>query len=276
MRMGFTLSSVDPRITTLEDLLDDLDAEHLDLDVLVAALDDDRWSRATPAIGWTVRDQVSHLAYFDDAGLLAMTDPDGFAALVEAALAGGDPMQEHLQRGRAMTGTELLAWWRGSRSAMVKAARSLPGDARVPWFGPPMGVLSFVSARLMETWAHGQDVADALAIPRLPTSRLRHIAHLGVRTRPFSFAVRGVDAPPAPVRVMLTGPAGQTWEWNGSVVTQDSVQGSALDFCLVVTQRRNLRDTDLVVRGAGASEWMSIAQAFAGPPGPGRPANDRA
>jgi uncharacterized protein (TIGR03084 family) len=201
-----------------------------------------------------------------------MTDPATFATLVDAALAGGDPMQEHLRRGRAMTATDVLGWWRTSRAAMVDATRTLPEGARVPWFGPPMAVRSFVSARLMETWAHGCDVADALGARRVPTSRLRHVAHLGVRTRAFSYVVRGREPPATPVRVTLTGPAGELWAWDDDASVTDSVQGPALDFCLVVTQRRNIADTALVVTGEDAAEWMSLAQAFAGPPGPGRPA----
>jgi uncharacterized protein (TIGR03084 family) len=133
-----------------------------------------------------------------------------------------------------------------------------------------MGALSFVSARLMETWAHGQDVADALGLVRVPTDRLRHVAHLGVQARPFSYLVRSRDVPSSPVRVELTGPSGQRWEW-GADDAADVVRGSALDFCLVVTQRRNVVDTVLSVQGDGAVEWLAIAQAFAGPPGPGRP-----
>jgi uncharacterized protein (TIGR03084 family) len=266
--------------TTLADVLDDLGAEHRDLDALVCVLDEAAWDLETPAPGWAVRDQISHLAFFDEAAVTAMTDPAAFGVLAEAALAGGDPMQEHLRRGRAMAGVEVLAWWRGSRDAMVSAARSLPPAARIPWFGPPMGALSFASARLMETWAHGQDVSDALGVRRIPTSRLRHIAHLGVRSRPFSYVVRGLEPPVAPVRVALAGPSHESWVWDerdavtGSPpdVGADVVDGPALDFCLVVTQRRHVADTDLVVEGAAAREWMAIAQAFAGPPGPGRPA----
>jgi uncharacterized protein (TIGR03084 family) len=134
-----------------------------------------------------------------------------------------------------------------------------------------MGAMSFVSARLMETWAHGQDVADALGVTRAPTGRLRHIAHLGVRSRPFSYLVRGLSAPTDPVGVSLIGPSGETWMWDTEVAPVDHVHGPALDFCLVVTQRRHVADTDLEVQGPAAREWLAIAQAFAGPPGAGRP-----
>ncbi|HLM97054.1 MAG TPA: TIGR03084 family metal-binding protein [Acidimicrobiales bacterium] len=260
-----------PDPTTLPGLLEDLEVEHADLEALVGPLDEASWDLATPARGWAVRDQVSHLAFFDDAATAAIVDPAAFTVTAEAALAaGGDPMEEHLRRGRAMAGREVLAWWQGARAHMVGAARTLDAHDRVPWFGPPMGALSFVSARLMETWAHGQDVADALGVARVPTARLRHIAHLGVRARRFSYVVRGLEVPDDPVRVELTGPSGEHWEWDTDAAS-GLVQGPALDFCLVVTQRRNVADTALTVQGTAASEWLAIAQAFAGPPGPGRP-----
>jgi uncharacterized protein (TIGR03084 family) len=159
---------------------------------------------------------------------------------------------------------------------MVDAFAVADPAARLPWYGPPMGVLSFVSARLMETWAHGQDVCDALGVERVPTARLRHIAHLGVRARPFSYVVRGREVPPGRIDVAVIGPEGDEWRWEigdaeegGDVAT---VCGTAIDFCLVVTQRRNVADTELQVEGELAEDWISVAQAFAGPPGPGRPA----
>lgn len=258
----------------LAELLSDLRAEHGSLDELVAAMGEGDWATPTPAEGWTVQDQIGHLAFFDEAATLALADPERFAVMAEAALSalstGGDPMAEHLARGRAMTGAEMLEWWRDARAALVDAAARLAPGVRVPWFGPPMSPMSFVSARLMETWAHGQDVADALGEWRRPSARLRHIAHLGVRARPFSYVVRGLVVPDGAVRVDLVGPSGERWRWDEDAV-DDMVEGSALDFCLVVTQRRHLDDTELVVEGARASEWMGIAQAFAGPPGPGRP-----
>lgn len=57
-----------------------------------------------------------------------------------------------------------------------------------------MSAVSSVTARLMETWAHGQDIADVLGVDRQPTARLRHIAHL----RAQAFA-----GPPGPGRAPL-------------------------------------------------------------------------
>jgi uncharacterized protein (TIGR03084 family) len=126
-----------------------------------------------------------------------------------------------------------------------------------------MSVRSFVTARIMETWAHGQDIADTLSVNRAPTDRLRHVAHLGVSTRNWSYVVRGLPPNQAPVIVELAGPSAPTWRW-GPDEAEDRVDGTALDFCLVVTQRRHWQDTGLRVRGEAAREWMTIAQAFAG------------
>ncbi len=128
---------------------------------------------------------------------------------------------------------------------------------------------SMATARLMETWAHGQDVADALGVTREPTARLRHIAHLGLRTLGFAFTVHGLPAPERPVRLELTAPDGGAWAF-GPADAQDVVTGPALDFCLLVTQRRHRDDLALTATGPVATAWLPIAQAFAGAPGNGR------
>ena len=249
-------------------LCDDLVAEHVALDAIVADLDEARWDLPTPAEGWSVRDQIGHLAYSDVAGYLAAADPAAFVRDV-AALPRGERKDRQLVIGRAMTGPQLLHWWRLSRAAMVDVFRRLDARARLPWFGPSMSARSFATARLEETWGHGQDVADALGVERAPTERLRHIAHLGVITRAFSFTNQGRPAPAEDVRVELSSPAGARWTW-GDPLAADAVTGPALDFCLVVTRRRHVADTRLAVRGPVAEEWMLRAQAFAGPPGSGR------
>jgi len=248
----------------------DLRAEHEAVDGLVARLAEADWDRQTPAPGWAIRDQVSHLAYFDRAAITAVTEPERFQAETAALLAAPQGLGDRdLALGRSATGAGLLLAWREGGRALLGAFAPLDPKARIPWYGPAMGALSFATARLMETWAHAQDIADTLGLRRPATERLRHVAHLGVLARPFSFAAHGRQAPPDPVRVELTSPSGDRWDWGAEDAT-DRVAGPALDFCLVVTQRRHPIDTDLVVVGEVASEWIGIAQAFAGPPGPGR------
>lgn len=252
-------------------LLDDLTAEGDDLDTLVSALPPDRWSTSTPAAGWTVAHQVGHLAWTDAATLLAVTDADAFARMLEAAMTDPDGFVDRgADEWAAVDPDDLVARWRTGRRSLVDALAAVPDGTRLPWFGPPMSAASMTTARLMETWAHGQDVADALGIERLPTDRIRNVAHIGVRTRDFAYAVNGLAAPAEPFRYELVGPAGSTWTWGPEDGAQQ-ISGPALDFCLLVTQRRHRDDLALVAHGDDAETWMGVAQAFAGPAGGGRP-----
>jgi uncharacterized protein (TIGR03084 family) len=259
-------------VTSMDAICDDLAAEHEDLDALLASIDEEAWDLPTPAEGWAVRDQMSHLAYFDAHARDTAADPEGARVRIAADLADLEGLVARpVSIGRAMEGSALLAWWRASRRSMVAAFRPLDASGRLPWYGPDMSAASFATARLMETWAHGQDVADALGEQRVPTARLRHVAHLGVRALPNSFRSRRLDVPDASVRVELVAPDGTSWTW-GEPDAEDAVTGPALDFCLVVTQRRHLADTRLEATGPVATRWMEVAQAFAGPPGSGRAA----
>ncbi|WP_454317495.1 TIGR03084 family metal-binding protein [Streptomyces phaeoluteigriseus] len=252
-------------------VLDDLRAESDELDRLVAGASPDRWTLATPAPGWTVAHQIAHLAWTDHSALLAVTDEDGFRALVEQALAAPDSfVDQGAEESAVLPPAELLARWREGRTALDEALRKAPPGARFPWYGPPMAAASLATARLMETWAHGLDVAEALGVTRAPTDRVRHIARLGVRTRDFAFGVHGLPAPADPFRVELRGPSGEVWTYGPEDAPQ-RVTGPALDFCLLVTQRAHRTDLALRAEGPDADRWLDIAQAFAGPPGTGRP-----
>ncbi len=168
-----------------------------------------------------------------------------------------------------MSGADVISWFDASRRRLIDVFAELDPAARLPWYGPSMSAASALTARIMETWAHGQDVADALGADRPVTARLRHVAHIGVRALPYSFAVRGLDVPAEPVRVELAAPGGETWAW-GPPDAANRVTGPALDFCLLVTQRRHRDDTEMRAEGDVADRWLDVAQAFAGPPGPGR------
>ena len=254
----------------IQELCGDLAAEHQVLDAAVDGLAPAAWDAPTPAEGWTVRDQISHLAFFDATAAVAASDPARFRA--DAAEAVKDLprfIAGPTVRGRSMSAAEVLEWWRAARRSLLETLEGFEPSTRVPWYGSTMSAPSFVTARLMETWAHGQDVFDALGARRPATARLRHIAHLGVRALPNSYRAHRRPVPEDLVRVELTGPGGEVWTW-GEEGAANVVRGPALDFCLVVTQRRHPDDTRLETAGPVAAEWISIAQAFAGPPGSGR------
>lgn len=255
----------------LEVLLTDLADESESLDALVAPLAPEQWRTPTPAEGWTVAHQIGHLMWTDAAAVTAVTEPEEFARSVEAAMGDPDGFVDGAAREAALLEpATLLERWRWGRRALPDALRNVPSGGRVLWFGPAMSAASMATARLMETWAHGQDVADAIGVDRAPTDRIRHVAHIAVRARGFAYLVNGLELPAADIRVELVGPGGDRWTWGPADAAQ-RITGPALDFCLLSTQRRHLADLALVAEGDDARRWVTIAQAFAGPPGGGRP-----
>lgn len=255
----------------MQAICDDLAAEHAALDVVVAGLSEKAWRQATPATGWSVGDCVSHLWFFDQRARMALSPDtvDAFLADAKQLLAGELGPDPSADAWRSGTPADLLSNWRDDRASLIALGRATDPSARIPWYGPAMAARSFITARLMETWAHGQDVRDALGVAPEESMRLKHVAHIGVRARAFAYANNKRALPDGDVRVELTAPDGSMWTW-GDESSRDVVRGGALDFCLMVTQRRHVSDTALEVVGPLAEDWIGIAQAFAGPPGPGR------
>ena len=254
----------------LDDLLTDLEAEGDQLWSVVSDLDEAGWRTPTPAPGWTVATQVAHLLWTDEVAVVAATDKEKWDELVLRAI--GDPdgfVDASAHEVAGLAPQALLARWGAAREALGRALRELPQGQKMPWFGPPMSAASMATARFMETWAHALDVYDALGVTPEPTDRIRHVAHLGVRTRSFAFSVHQLEPPAEEFRIDLAAPSGDRWTWGPEDAAQ-TVTGSAYDFCLLVTQRIHRDDTDLVAHGADAEQWLTIAQAFAGPAGEGR------
>lgn len=255
--------------TSMDELADELLAETAGLEELLVTLDEERWDLPTPAEGWLIRDQVSHLAFFDDAATKAASDPQRFSAEREMITADPDGLTGVVvEQGRKMTGDQVLEWFRRVRGEIAGILRRMEPEERLEWFGPGMSAAAFARARLTATWTYAQDVADAVAVERQPTARLRHVADTAVRARPHSYRAVRRPAPQEPVRVELTGPSGEQWVW-GPEDAVNVVRGTALDFCLVITQRRPSHGMQLFTVGSVATEWMSFGQAAAGPPGSG-------
>ncbi len=251
-------------------VLIDLAAEGDDLDLLVSGTELDRWQAPTPSPGWTVAHQIGHLAASDRFAALAVNDRDAFAAQL-AALAGGlDETNDAAAAEAAVVPPgDLLAEWRAARADVLDALASVPPGERVPWIVTPMAPASLASTRLMELVGHGQDIRDALSVTWVPTDRILHLARLGVRTRDFAYRARGLEPPAQEFRVELTSPSGELWAFGAADAPQ-RVTGPAADFCLLVTRRRHRADLALRAEGDDADQWLDFAQAYAGPPSPGR------
>jgi uncharacterized protein (TIGR03084 family) len=254
-------------MTTLDDVLSDLTAESLQLDQWVAGLAVADWDTVTTPEGWTVTDQIAHLHWTDLASLTAIREPDAFGRMLkEAATDPTGYVDAQSQDVALVPAADLLLLWREGRVDLDAALRAVPDGEKIPWFGPPMSPASMATARIMETWAHGHDVAEALGITVPESARAKHVCHIGVRARGYAYLVRGESDPGVDVRVELTGPDGDLWTWGPDDATE-RVTGSGHDFALLATRRRHLDDVDVTAEGEHAAHWLTIVQAFAGLPG---------
>lgn len=253
------------------DLIAEADALHHFLQTLDAA----DWQRPTPFMDWTPWDVVAHLHFFDEVSLLALEGRETFEtranSIMSQVMAGVSGTEQTRKELDHLDAPALLARWIETCHRLANALGELPPKHRLPWFGPDMSANSFISARFMETWAHGQDVYDLMRAPREHSDRIKLVADLGVKTFGWTFVNRKLEVPGEPPYVRLTAPSGAVWEWH-EASEGNCITGPALAFCQVVTQGRNIADTNLAVTGDTAHQWMAIAQCFAGPPAdPPRP-----
>ncbi|TDE36741.1 TIGR03084 family metal-binding protein [Antarcticimicrobium sediminis] len=253
-----------------QDFLDESEA----LAALLADLPDADWGRATQFKGWTVNDVIVHLYFWNRAADLSLSDPDEFDARI------GKALPDMMKRGMRtfenaavpQRGTALFTAWQTQYRDMATRWAQVDPKTRVKWAGPDMSARSSITARQMETWAHGQELFDLLGVARPVAERIRNIVVLGVNTFGWSHKAQGLQVPEQMPRLRLTAPSGVIWDY-GDPTSSDLIEGAAVEFAQVVTQTRNIADTALRVSGPVARRWMETAQCFAGgqetPPKPG-------
>jgi uncharacterized protein (TIGR03084 family) len=243
-------------------LVADLEAEQTALVAVLETIGDDDWFRPTPAWSWDVRDTVAHLADTDELAIDTCLDgPRALAKFSEQCASSEDLTLAGVLKGRKRSGAEVLAWWKQTQAREREVLRSIPPDMRVPW-GLGMRTPSFVTARLMETWAHSLDVHAALGTEPEDTDRLAHIAWIGIRALPYACSVAGVEPPAGPIRVELTLPSGAEWTF-GPEDAADRITGSASELCRVCVQRIPASAApNLVAEGDGAVLALRVARSF--------------
>jgi uncharacterized protein (TIGR03084 family) len=221
----------------MADIDDDYEAEQTALYEVLRGLDDTAWRKPTPAAGWDVRDQVAHLAHTEEVAYDTATGGPRSLGNETARFATGEEFTEAgCDQGRAMTPAAVLDWWWSAAGRLRPALRELDDGFRVPW-GLGMKRASFVTARLMEHWAHGLDIRAAVGVDAVDTARLRHVAWIGYNALPYAFGVAGVKPPDdRTLRLEVTGPAGEVWAYGPADAT-DRITGPAGLWCRRATQR---------------------------------------
>lgn len=251
----------------MREILEDLRAEQDSLRALLLGLREAQWDLPSPAEGWSLRDCVSHIAHIDEVAAQILRGDLSPLEEAKRVLMGFNEIG--VNRGRSMDSREILEWWEKARLEMLERLSGLDPKSRIPWFAMPMSAKAFATARLMETWAHGLDVLDALGRTSLDTDRLRHVALLACLARPWAYQVHGLPAPATALRVELHLPSGKLWTY-GPEEAPDIIRGSASEFCRVAVRRLHHKDTSLEAHGAEALRFLEIAQTYAGSPGSGR------
>ena len=251
-----------------ERLMDDLQAEGDVLFDLLKSQQPSFFDELTSFKRWTIHDVVAHLHYSDYLALLAATEPKVFhreVSVIMESMQQGASLMDHTRDWLTddLKDAGILPRWYSTFCEMVEVFRAAPADARYDWFGPPMGVAMFATARQMETWAHGLSLFDAAGVERQETDRIRNICVIGCKTFAWTFQNRGEAIPGTMPKVTLALPSGALFEEGDG---DGSIDGKAVDFAKVVTQTRNIADVGLTVLGDVANQWMAVAQCFAGPP----------
>jgi uncharacterized protein (TIGR03084 family) len=245
---------------------EDFRQEVLILAEVLESLAEADFFQVTQFKGWTIDDVLGHLHIFDHASLLALESDEAFHAffvdMSKIMQSGGSMIDAQRPWIGDLKGRVLFDAWRETAEKVADGFAQADPKARLAWAGPSMSARSSITARQMETWAHGHEIFDLLGVGRVETDRIKNIVVLGVNTFGWAYTVRGLDVPAAMPFVELIAPSGDVWTFGDE--SDDRVVGSAVGFAQAVTQTRHWTDTDLETTGRQSRGWMDIAQCFAG------------
>jgi enediyne biosynthesis protein E11 len=256
----------------LQNAIGALTADAAEVDRMVAGLAAEQWSTPTPAEGWTVAHQIGHLGFVFTIAGMAAGRPEAFTEVARSVSGFGQfdaAVNAALADYLRLPPAELLGRWRSERDAGVAVLAGVDENKLVPWLVHPLPPVVLVSAGMMELFAHGQDVADALGVTRTYTDRLAYLVHFAVRTRDFGYESHGVTPPADEFRFEITLPSGAELTF-GPAGSEQRVTGPAVDLCLLVSRRRHADDVGVKAVGEHAERWLALAQAYRGPAGSGR------
>lgn len=235
---------------------------------LIKPLSEADYDRVTLFRDWTINDVLQHLHYFNYVADLTLSDEDAFVQTYTELKAfqekSGSLVDATDKMLKGLKGIALRDAWHDYYHEMADRFHAADPKQRLKWVGPSMSARSSISARLMETWSHAQEVYDLLGADRQNADRIKSIVVMGINTFGWTFKNREETIPDDVPHIRLTAPSGAIWQWNEGNAS-DLIEGDAAEFCQVVTQTRNIADTTLNVTGDIATRWMAVAQCFAGP-----------
>lgn len=255
----------------MREILSDLVAEQQALDQFLQGIRERDWKRKTSAPGWSIIDTVSHLAYVETFAATAISEGQAFvdAANVQDI---NEWTARGVREGRGKRYQEVIEWWRNGRASVVDALSRLSATERIPWVVNRMSAKAFATLRLMETWAHGLDIKDAMADriiepeegeddPLADTLRLRHVAWLAHRMLPYAFKEAGEEFPASGIRIELMGPKYARWIY-GPLDTENVIKGTAGEWCRVAVRRLDVAATELKAIGNEAEIALRVVRAY--------------
>ena len=242
----------------MREILSDLVAEQQFLDQFLQRIPLKDWDKKTRSVGWTIRDTISHLADSEELAASVMT---GEADLTRyRSTPDLDSLrQEAVDKGRKMRPQDVIEWWRGGRAKVVEPLSHMGPEHRLEWIAGSMSARTLATTRLMETWAHGLDIYEALGAEIEDTPRIRHICWLGWKSLPYAFKLAGHDY--VPIRVEVIGPGYVKWVY-GPDDAENLIKGSAADWARLSVRRATVKDTRLKVTGEAAQVAVEVVRTY--------------